>query len=195
MQQYVFEGIEIKIYPGVFSPIGTRTTELFAEYLRSKNWKGKKVLELGAGSGIISFLLASQGADMTASDVTANTVNGLMKNAETLQIKLNIVQSDLFEHLGTPFDIIIINPPFFNQNPVNDTEKAWYCGAHFEFFEELFSQFSLRNYNEEIWMILSVKSQIDRIKSIALKNGLIVDEVIKLTSDQERHIVFKIKNR
>lgn len=195
IQEYAFQGINISIYPGVFSPIGTRTTELFAKYLLSKNWDDKRVLELGAGSGIISFLLSEKGADVTASDITENVIKGLKKNAEMLQINLDIIQSDLFQHLKSPFEIIIINPPFFNQNPVNDTEKAWYCGVHFEFFENLFSQFSLRDYNEEMWMILSVKSQIDTIKSIALKHNLIVDEVIKLTGDQEKHIVFKIKNK
>lgn len=195
MQEYAFGGINIDIYPGVFSPIGTRTTELFARYLLSKNWEGKRVLELGAGSGIISFLLSEKGADVTASDITENAIKGLAKNAEMLQVKLKIVQSDLFENIEESFDRIIINPPFFNQNPQSDAEKAWYCGVNFEFFEQLFEQFSLRSFSEEIWMILSVNSQIETIKSIAVKNELVMDEVVKLNSDQELHFVFKIRNR
>jgi len=73
-QHYSFGGLMIKVLPGVFSPEGTRTTELFADYLLQFDWREKRVLELGAGSGLISFLLSKKGATITASDISENAV-------------------------------------------------------------------------------------------------------------------------
>lgn len=185
----------MKIFPGVFSPKGTRTTEIFLEYLLPFNWEGKKLLELGAGSGIISFQLAQKGAEVTASDIFDNAILGLEENRKRLDFEINIVRSDLFEKLPEKFDLIIINPPFFNKNPKNESERAWYCGEEFEFFVDLFEQFSKREFGESIWMVLSENANVEKIMSLAEEAGIKIDEKVDLPNPKESHSLLKLKTK
>lgn len=191
-QKYKYQGLEIIIQPGVFSPKGTRTTELFAEFLLGFDWKGKSVLELGAGSGIISFLLCNKGANVTSTDINQEALKGLKQNMGTLGLEINIIHSNLFENIPQRFDIIVINPPFFNQNPKNISEEAWFCGEKFEFFSRLFYQFKNRPFNEEMLMILSEKAQIRMILETGEQQGLRIVRIAELDNIQEQHQVFKI---
>lgn len=194
--QYKYRTVEITIYPGVFSPRGTITTELFADYLLEKGeWKGKTVLELGAGSGLISFLLEKKGAKAVASDISSFAIEGLKKNQQKLHSSIEIVESDLFERLNRPFDVIILNPPFFAKEPKNTIEKAWYCGENLEYFEHLFFQFAQRkSYQEDLLMILSMNADTQRIIQIAKDCGLRVDEKVILQRKREKHLVIGLAN-
>ncbi|MCB9188441.1 MAG: methyltransferase [Flavobacteriales bacterium] len=195
IQDYSFKGLTIKILPGVFSPQGTRTTELFSDYLLDLDWKDKRVLELGAGSGIISFLLANKGAKITASDISENAINGLKENRTNLQLDIEIIKSDLFNDLSGSFELVLINPPFFNKKPTNDQEIAWYCGENFEFFHTLFEQFSKRPFSEEMWMILSKRARIDEIVQIIKEKNLKTSEIVDLNMKKEPHVILKISDK
>lgn len=194
-QNYRFGDIRIKVFPSVFSPEKTRTTELFADYLLDQPWEEKQVLELGAGSGIIAFLLASKGAKVTASDVNPQAIRGLRENKETLGLNVDVIESDLFNNLNKGFDYVLINPPFFDKKPENVAELAWYCGENFEFFEELFSQFSRRNFEEEMWMILSHRADFATITSIISKNRLDLKGVVTIENKRENHLLLKIGSK
>ncbi|CAG5076351.1 Ribosomal RNA small subunit methyltransferase C [Parvicella tangerina] len=194
-QAYSFKGIKIKILPGVFSPEGTRTTELFASYLLNEDWNKKKVLELGAGSGLLSFLLCQKGAEVTASDISENAIDGIKQNSQALDLNVHAINSNLFEKLNERFDIIIINPPFFQKDPKSIAESAWYCGKNFDYFIALFEQFSQRDLKEQIWMILSENADIEMIESIALSKGLAIQDKVNLETHDEKHVVFKISNK
>lgn len=187
---YRYRGLELIINPGVFSPKGTITTELFADYLLEKEWEGRTILELGAGSGLISFLLAQQGANVTASDINEAAVRGLEENNQRFSNSITVVYSDLFEHLDKPFETIILNPPFFAKTPKSTTEMAWFCGENFEFFERFFKFFSARIiYMEKIIMVLSTSANIKNIISIASKYQITVKERVRLGGHREIHEV------
>jgi release factor glutamine methyltransferase len=193
---YTYKGVSITIFPEVFSPKGTITTELFADYLMGQDWINKKVLELGAGSGLISFLLAKKGAIVTASDVSAAAIDGLNTNNTERGGLIEVIQSDLFQNLENRFETIILNPPFFDKNPTSEAEKAWFCGEEFDYFESLFSQFFKRNiYKETIIMVLSTNADMERILGIARENSLKIQTAAKLSKKGEKHLVFKITNK
>ena len=41
-----------------------------------------------------------------------------------------MLQSDLFTSLGgRRFDLVVVNPPYFAKDPVDDAERAWFAGA------------------------------------------------------------------
>lgn len=189
---YQYKEVEITIFPKVFSPKGTITTEVFADYILSLEWQGKKALELGAGSGIISFLLANRGASVTASDISDEAVRGLTENNKSQDNKITVVHSDMFQNLENQYDLIIVNPPFFAKTPLNMTEKAWFCGENFEYFQLLFSQFNAREMNEKMIMVLSENAAIDKIMLIAEDNNCTSKLVETLKGSGEVQKVFEI---
>jgi ubiquinone/menaquinone biosynthesis C-methylase UbiE len=67
-------------------------------YIRDKfNFKelnGKKVLEIGSGSGAASCLFAKAGAYVTAVDITKNAIKITKNNAKVQNVKINAIRQD-----------------------------------------------------------------------------------------------------
>ena len=74
----------------------------------------KSILEIGTGSGIIALHCAKAGCEVTAADVSQNSLNCARKNALQNNLKINIIQSDLFSNITEKFDMIIFNPPYLS---------------------------------------------------------------------------------
>ena len=157
--------------------------------------KGKKLLELGAGSGLISFIAESKGADVTASDLSKVAVKGLQYNKEHLHSRITITESDLFEKIPLQaFDFIIINPPYYPHNPITDPQLAWYCGEHHEYFQKLFSQLSERkSLIDKIVMVLSEDCDILTIRKIAEQYNFELKECMRKKIWWEWNYIFEIE--
>lgn len=171
-------GLTLHILPSVFHPGLFLSTHLFIEFLSEFDLKGKRILELGAGSGLIAFVALQKGALVTATDINPEAIKGLNENAQRNQLDLKVVSSDLFEVVSPmDFDLILINPPYYAKNPQNDLEKAFYCGEDFSYFKRLFEQ--LKSSSKELfptcYMILSEDCDFEHIKRIASEHhfGLI----------------------
>ncbi len=194
---YHFKGLRILVKAGVFHPGFFFSTKFLISTLSHLKIKNAKVLELGAGSGLISFYCATNGAFVTATDINPIALEGLEENNINLGLPINIIGSDLFDKLPKQtFDFIIINPPYYPKQPANDAEKAWYCGTEFEYFEKLFSQ--LGDYIDTktiVLMSLSEDCDVNKISSIAIKNKLLLKEHQNKKIFWERNYIFKIVSR
>jgi release factor glutamine methyltransferase len=78
-----------------------------------------RVLDVGAGSGIIGLSLAAELGEIAASvtlvDVSAEALALALNNSESLGLdptSLGFVESDLFENLHGEFDVIAANLPY-----------------------------------------------------------------------------------
>ena len=150
---------------------------------------------MGCGTGIISVFAAKKGAKVTASDVNEKAIENTIFNAQQNQVQVNTVLSDLFLNLKDQlFDYIVINPPYYPKEPLNNTEKAWYCGVHFEYFETLFGQINTYvNKQTLMYMILSEDCKINHIKELAIKHNLLLQQVHKKKRWGEWHYIFEIE--
>lgn len=81
--------------------------------------KGRRVLEIGTGTGAIAISLAVEvsGLEIVATDLSSEAIELAMENLigrSGIQSVLNFVVSDLFESLDTElkFDLIVSNPPY-----------------------------------------------------------------------------------
>ncbi|WP_299438777.1 methyltransferase [uncultured Aquimarina sp.] len=191
---YRYEGIEVLVEPSVFPPHLTISTKILLEYLKTIDLKEKSLLELGCGSGIISLFTASKGAIVTASDINTIALKALTKASEKNQLPIITIYSDLFTDISTlHFDYIIINPPYYPNQPKNIKEQAWFCGENFEYFERLFLQLSKYvNPSNNILMILSEDCQIKKINDIAHKNNLLLQCILEKKVISEKNYIFKI---
>ena len=132
---------------------------LLAEVIEkiSKNFKGKKILEIGCGSGFISVLLAKLTGDMiTATDINPKAVENTVYNAKINHVKIKAKQSNLFNKINKRFDIIIFNPPYI---PVKDKNIN----------KELRQQWSVFDGNENI-----IRKFIMESKKYLARNGKII---------------------
>jgi len=75
--------------------------------------KGKDVLDLGCGYGVVGISIAKRyGSAVTFSDINSRAVEFTIKNCKLNSIKeYSAVQSDGFEDISRKFDHILLNPP------------------------------------------------------------------------------------
>lgn len=193
-RNYSYRGTTVPVYPGVFSPHFTTTTKNFLEFLKTKELKQMKLLELGCGCGIISAYAWNRGANVTATDISPVVVGYFKKFTEEQGMAIDVIHSDLLDNVSVnEFHYVIINPPFYPKLPKNDTEKAWYCGERFEYFKKLFYQLGISPKNQAtVWMILSEDCDIEKIKSIASKNNLHLTLQKEIRKWNEVNYIFEV---
>jgi len=180
-RNYTYKDITVKVLPGVFHPGLFFSTKILLKYLESIELKDKTLLELGAGTGLISIFAANQNAKVKATDINSVAIKNIKLNAEMNKVELNILRSDLFDNIPKQiFDFIIINPPYFPKDPKTESEQAWFCGSDFQFFRKLFKQ--IGDYicaSTNIIIILSEDCDIEMIKSLAKENDFTLNEIHK----------------
>ena len=93
---------------------------LMIEAVADSSLRGKNVLDVGTGSGILGLYCAMQGANVTASDIDELAVTEAGKNAERLGVHLELLVSDLFSNVPGKFDLILFNPPYIPSERFED---------------------------------------------------------------------------
>lgn len=91
--------------------------------------KVDSVLDLCTGGGCIAIACAVQlpHAKIEASDLSAEALNLATENVADHQLekRVSLVESDLFENLTGSYDLIISNPPYVDENDINDMGKEF----------------------------------------------------------------------
>ena len=192
-RNYLYKDLKVMVQPGVFFPHLTISTKILLQYLDREDINGKAVLELGAGCGIISLRCVQNGASVTASDISPLAIENIKTNQQRVGVDLNVQQSDLFDSLSGRFDLVIINPPYYPKDPKTDPEKAWFCGAEFQYFKKLATQLKEHLTQEgHALMILSEDCEIDRIRKIIEAGELAMTEISITKSFGEENFLYRI---
>ena len=191
---YAYDGLKLIIPPTVFHPAFFGSSKVFLRFLDQQQLEGKKLLEIGSGSGILSLLAARKGAMVTAVDINPSAVEATRQNARHNRLQVTAHHSDLFDDLpAQTFDIIIANPPFFKGKPEGAAGYAWYAGPEWQFFDRFFREIDpFLHPDSQVWMILSEKCDLQIIKIIAWKNGKDFVSVYEERRLFERFMIFKI---
>jgi release factor glutamine methyltransferase len=84
------------------------------------------VLDVGTGSGAIALAIADehQGARVTAIDASADALAVAARNVERtgLGAQVTLLQRDLTEPLGGPYDLVVSNPPYVRDDELTGLE-------------------------------------------------------------------------
>lgn len=195
-RDYKYKNINIKVFPGVFHPGLFFSTKILLKYLEKIELNQKYILELGAGSGLISVYSAKKGAFVTASDISLTAVYNIEKNSKMNDAYVEVVHSDLFDEIPQQrYDYIIINPPYYKKTPTSEKEFAWFGGDDFQYFRKLFSQLDNFIYeNTNVIMVLSDDTDFDMIKSIGQDSKFTMEEIMKKKIWGEEHFIFSIRS-
>ena len=191
---YTYKGIRVQVPPGVFHPGFFFSTKFLLRFLQEQPLRGRSLLELGAGSGLISLFAARCGAHVTATDINPLAISCLQKNQKENSSSLEIIHSDLYTHIPRqPFDIVAVNPPYYRKEPVSDADRAWYCGPEGEYFDVFFGGLGYYIHDRsDVWMVLCEGCDLDMIRKLAARHGWSLTCVRTRRNIIERDYIFRI---
>ena len=196
---FKYKGLTLTLLPSVFHPVFFFSTKVLLGFLETQTVKDKKIWELGAGNGLISMVCARRGGGVLATDINPKAIEGIIENVKQngLSDKVTAICADLFNELPVQiFDIILINPPYYPQNPKNMGENAFFCGENFDFFVRFFKEISsFTDSRTLLFMILSEDCALAKIAEIADKNEWKMTEVHRKTVMGERNLIFRIEKK
>jgi release factor glutamine methyltransferase len=195
---YRWNGMHLKIRPGVFHPKYFFSTQVLLKFLNTLPLEGKLFCEPGCGSGIMSLQAYKMGANVLSFDINPEAVEALQKNFNS-NFSINstrgfkVLVSDLFGNIShQKLDYVLINPPYFFKDPEDMSENAWYCGQNGSYFEKLFSQLPEFMNESNVFMILAENCDIERIKQMAMKRKITFELVMTEKVKWEINYIFKL---
>jgi release factor glutamine methyltransferase len=192
---YHHNGFRLEIPPEVFHPGFFFSTKFLMNYLDRYELKNKSLLELGAGSGLISFHAAKKGASVTASDLNQTAIEYLNINSRANDVEVKIIHSDLFKELPEKkFDFIVLNPPYYKKDALTEKDLAWFCGSNGEYFQRLFAGIGAYMHEEtEVMMVLCDGCDLEMISRMGKKEGYAINLLCSKKTLIERNFIFSIK--
>ncbi|MHB8586619.1 MAG: HemK2/MTQ2 family protein methyltransferase [Thermoplasmatota archaeon] len=104
------EGLRLSLGPDVYEPADD--SFLMLRVLRSWPLVGRRVLELGSGTGILSTFMARQGAHVLSVDRNPLAAALTDANARENQVVVRPVIADGAAALCGRFDLVVSNPPY-----------------------------------------------------------------------------------
>jgi release factor glutamine methyltransferase len=75
---------------------------------------GTRLVEIGTGSGAVALALKSERPDLqiVATDISAEALEVARANAKRLNLDVEMVQADLLDGAGGPYDAVLANVPY-----------------------------------------------------------------------------------
>lgn len=164
--------LALRTDPAVFHPGQHFSSKLLAAYVSDLDLNGRRVLDMGTGSGVIGVTAALQGAQVVAIDINPAAARLAASNAfdHGIRAKMQVLCSDLFAAFTrTPaFDWIIFNPPFYPRAAQQAAEIAFNAGNDYEVIQRFLQQ--AKNFLApagKILLILSSDMDLPRIQGMA----------------------------
>jgi len=170
-------GFKLRVPPTVFHPRAFLTSRFFAEFLGGLDLAGKRVAEVGTGSGILALAAARAGAEhVVAIDINPNAARAAEDNAQRngLGGKVTGLCSNLLTEVPahTKFDVIISSPPSFAGEPRDLADRAWHAGPGYRDIAALFSQARERLApGGRVYLLLSSDSDLTLLGRLMAEAG------------------------
>jgi len=139
------DGFRLTVRPTVFHPRYFVASEFFSRFVTQLDLRDRTVLDVGTGTGIIALSAARAGAaHVVAVDINPNAALSARENARThgYADRMSVVCGDLLSALApqAKFDVILSNPPFFPEEPIDVADRAWHAGPGYRDIRALFEQ-------------------------------------------------------
>jgi methylase of polypeptide subunit release factors len=170
-------GFRLRVPPTVFHPRFFITSGFFADFLGGLDLSGKRVAEIGTGSGILALAAARAGAaQVVAIDINPMAARAAVDNAQRngLGERVQGVCSNLMSAIAPQpaFDVIISSPPSFAGEPRDVADRAWHAGPGYRDIAALFQQTRARLApGGKMYLLLSSDSDLDLLGELIADAG------------------------
>ena len=192
-------GFRLSVGPTVFHPRYFLTSEFFASIVDRLDLKGKRVADVGTGSGILALAAARAGAaSVAAIDINPNAVSTTAENARAnrLDDRVYPVCSDLFAGVmpDQQFDVIISSPPSFPGEPRGIADRAWHAGSNYCQIAQLFEQARERLAADGcVYILLSSDSDLDLFGALIAQAGFAARLVAERSIVIETLLIYELQ--
>ena len=138
-------GFRLAVRPTVFHPRYFISSECFAKFVDNLDLSGKRVADIGTGSGILALAAARAGAEnVVATDINPNAALTAAENARTNGVGDHVVAvcTNLLSALAPCplFDVILSSPPKHAGEPRDLADRGWHAGQNYRDIAALFDQ-------------------------------------------------------
>jgi release factor glutamine methyltransferase len=174
----------------VFHPRFFFSGPILASFLDEFNLSGKKVLDMGSGSGIVGIVAARKGAEVFAVDINPQAVELTRRNAELNGVgsRLCCLESNLFRTMdGLKFDFILFNPPYYPGTPRSAEQAAWLAGENHGVLDEFLAE-AHAHLNAGGRIVLIVSSDMD----LRMLHDRVTSSDYRVVSHKRRNHFFEV---
>jgi release factor glutamine methyltransferase len=160
-------GFRLEVRPTVFHPRYFISSECFAAFIDRLDLAGKRVADVGTGSGILALAAARAGAaNAMALDINPNAALAAATNARANAVgnRVTALCSNLLSALapGPLFDVILSSPPKHAGEPRDLADRGWHAGPNYRDIADLFDQARERlKPGGRVYVMVSSDSNLD----------------------------------
>ncbi len=111
-----FYGLELIITPDVLQP--RPESETIVDLAIKGAPKDSKLIDIGTGCGALAISIAVNRPDLTvtATDVSSSALKVAQENAKLNDVKIKLVESDLFSKVAGQFETVVANLPYLKND-------------------------------------------------------------------------------
>jgi release factor glutamine methyltransferase len=190
---FKYNDLKLVIEPGIFHPGLFYSSKFLAGFVQQLELKEKRLLDMGCGSGLLSLVAAQKGAKVVSVDLNDLALKNTVSNAQSNNLDLKAIKSDVFEQVSGEFDFIIVNPPYYPRKPKSELQLAWYCGDNFDYFHRFFAGLNEHiTPSSQVFMVMSDGCELEKISAIAADYQFNLSGVSELKTVLERNFVFRV---
>jgi release factor glutamine methyltransferase len=169
--------MHLSVHPTVFHPRYFISSERFANFIAQLDLRGKRVVDVGTGTGILAIAAAHAGSEIViATDINPNAALSVRDNAlrNGAGPRVTAVCMDLlsgFVPLPT-FDVIISNPPKHAKEPRDLADRGWHAGPNHRDVAALFTEaYERLRPGGRLYVMFSSDSELDLIDTLIERAG------------------------
>jgi release factor glutamine methyltransferase len=166
------------VRPTVFHPRWFLSSEVLARFVGRLDLRGKRVADVGTGSGVLALAAARAGAAFVAAvDVNPEAARSAAENARANGYgdRVAALCGDLLGAIspGARFDVVLSNPPFFAGEPRDLADRAWHAGPAYRDIAPLFEQIRERLApGGRAYVVLSSDADLEALHALVDRAGL-----------------------
>jgi methylase of polypeptide subunit release factors len=175
------------------------TSGLFAGFIDRLDLKGKRVVDIGTGSGILALAAARGGAaSVIALDINPNAARSALHNAAANGVgdRVRVLCSNLLSAIVArpQFDLILSNPPFFPEEPLDLADRAWNAGAAYQDIALLFEQArAALAPGGAMYLLISSQSDMELLSLMIERAGFLARQVLKSSIVIESFLIYELR--
>jgi release factor glutamine methyltransferase len=191
-------GFRLTVRATVFHPKLFLTSEFFAKFIGTLDLSGKRVADVGTGTGILALAAARAGScDVLAIDINPDAIQAATDNAQDNGFggRVTTLCSNLMAAVPAEptFDVIISNPPYFPGEPRDIADRAWVAGPAYRDILPLFEQARQRlKSNGKMYVLLSSDSDLYFLGNLIAKARFRARVVSALSILIESMIIYEL---